>query len=232
MPVAPRQIGDVVAPVTSSPVEATPLGSGLGQFMLDFAGWIVAASVGVGLVNYGAGLWQHRELASREEMRRTIEEVALQKLRADVEDVVPEADGSFRLSIYVQNQGPGTPIYVMGPALRAFVQVGGAWQAVPLTAVDRDANEVRRIEDKVVFAFILRADLRQFDELLKGYMHVRITNSMIIAAKGQPGDDLFERTDDYYFYLRSPHYSDDEVRQANHWKAGGIVPRWIPMPAH
>lgn len=222
----------VPEPVALASAEAAPLGSGLGRFLLDFTGWVVAAAIGIGLVNYGAKLWQRRDLATREEARKAVEELALQKLRADIENVITQADGNYRISIYVQNQGTVDPIYVMGPALRAFVQVDGAWQAVPVEAVDCREGEVRRIDDKTVCSFILRADLKKFDELLKGYMHVRITNTMIVAEKAEPGGDLFDRTDDYYFYLLPAKVADDEVRQANRWKAGSIVPRWIPMPAH
>jgi putative ABC transport system ATP-binding protein/macrolide transport system ATP-binding/permease protein/lipoprotein-releasing system ATP-binding protein len=55
---------------------------------------------------------------------------------------------------------------------------------------------------------------------------------MVVSEHAEPTDDLFQRTDDYYAYLKPQKVSDDEVRARNGWKPGGLVPRWIGMPAH
>ncbi len=219
-------------PAATSAAQPAPLGAGLGRFALEFAGWALAGLAGIVLVNYLTATWQRKELVSKEVVRRAVEEVALQKLRADVENVVVENDSTYRVSIYLQNSDSDNAIYVMGPSLRAFVQIDGAWQAVPVTAIGQREGMVNKIENKSKFDFMLHTDFKKFDELLSGYMHVRITNSMIVADSPTPGSNLFDRTDDYYFYLRPNGISEDKIRQANKWKAGGLVPRWIPMPAH
>jgi putative ABC transport system ATP-binding protein/macrolide transport system ATP-binding/permease protein/lipoprotein-releasing system ATP-binding protein len=55
---------------------------------------------------------------------------------------------------------------------------------------------------------------------------------MLVAESATPGEDLFDRTDDFYIYLRPGHVSEAEVRKRNGWKPDSIVPLWIPMPAH
>jgi putative ABC transport system ATP-binding protein/macrolide transport system ATP-binding/permease protein/lipoprotein-releasing system ATP-binding protein len=220
-------------PEQSSPAPAPEImGSGLSRFVVEFTGWILAAVVGIALVNYVTARWQRQELVAREETRRTVEVLALQKLRADVENVVAEKDARYRISIYLQNSDPEQPLYVMGPSIRAFVQIDGSWQAVPVTAIAQREGTVNKIADKQLFDFVIHADFKKFDELLHGYMHVRLTNSMIVADKASPGSDLFDRTDDYYFYLRPEGISETQIRQANKWREGSLVPRWIPMPAH
>jgi ABC-type lipoprotein export system ATPase subunit len=219
-------------PDSLAAVQPAPMGTGLGRFALEFAGWALAGLAGIVLANYLTAAWQRKELVAKSEIRRAVEEAALQKLRADVENVVAEKENDFRVSVYLQNSDPDSALYVMGPSLRAFVQVDGAWQAIQVTAIGQRQGMVNKIENKSVFDFLLHADVKKFDELLRGYMHVRITNSMIVADNPAPGPNLFDRTDDYYFYLRPNGISEDKIRQANHWKAGGLVPRWIPMPAH
>lgn len=79
---------------------------------------------------------------------------------------------------------------------------------------------------------MLRIDSEKYDELIPGYLHVRITSDMVVSQAAEPTDDLFERTDDYYIYLKPQKLSEDEIRRRNKWKPGAIVPRWISMPAH
>jgi macrolide transport system ATP-binding/permease protein len=219
-------------PDSLAAIQTAPMGTGLGRFALDFAGWALAGLAGIVLANYLTAAWQRKELVAKSEIRRAVEEAALQKLRADVENVVAEKGNSFRVSVYLQNSDPESALYVMGPSLRAFVQVDGAWQAAGISALAQREGMVNKIDNKRLFEFTLHADFKKFDELLHGYMHVRITNSMVVADNPAPGSNLFDRTDDYYFYLRPNGISEDTIRQANHWKAGGLVPRWIPMPAH
>jgi putative ABC transport system ATP-binding protein/macrolide transport system ATP-binding/permease protein/lipoprotein-releasing system ATP-binding protein len=63
-------------------------------------------------------------------------------------------------------------------------------------------------------------------------MHVRITNVMVVGERPDATEDLFERTDDYYVYLRPQNVTEDDVRQRNGWKEGAHVPLWMGMPPH
>jgi len=75
------------------------------------------------------------------------------------------------------------------------------------------------------------AERRREVGLLPYYMHVRFSNTMIVSPQSQPKkDELVERTDNYYTYLK-PHEADDAaiLRQL---KFPGKPPLWIPMPPH
>ncbi|HTU24421.1 MAG TPA: hypothetical protein VMF30_03415, partial [Pirellulales bacterium] len=106
------------------------------------------------------------------------------------------------------------------------------WQGLPLVAADLPSDKVERLEGRRQFGFRFRADRDRFDELLKGYEHLRFTISILVADSATPGENVFERTDDYYVYLRPSRISEAEVRTRNGWKPDAIVPRWIPMPSH
>ena len=160
------------------------------------------------------------------------EDLALQSLRADLDNVVPQDDGSFELTVFLASLDPARELYVMGPSLRAFVQVDRSWQAIPIAPADQQADQVTKINERRLFRFTFRPNVASFDELIRGYLHIRFINSMIVANKAEPSSDVFDRTDDYYIYLRAPQRSDDEVRKANRWSESTLVPRWIPMKAH
>ncbi len=212
--------------------EPRPLGAGLPKFLYEFCSWTVAATLAILMLNYVVAHFQKQTVAQELQVRRKVEELALQTLRADVDNVEYQPDGSYRLTLYLLNPDSTQPLFVMGPSLRAFVQVDGSWQAVTLSPIENTTSEIRRIDGRSLFKFVLRADVDRYDQLMKGYMHVRLTNTMIVAENAQPQRDLFDRSDDYYIYLKPQTLSDDEIRAINGWKAGGIVPRWIPMPAH
>jgi putative ABC transport system ATP-binding protein/macrolide transport system ATP-binding/permease protein/lipoprotein-releasing system ATP-binding protein len=212
--------------------QTVPLGAGLGRFLADFAVWAVAIALCLVAVNYGAALVQRRSIVREQVERRAAEDLALQSLRADLDNVVQNEDGSYELTIFLASLDQKRELYVMGPSLRAFVQVDRSWQAIPIAAADQQADQVTKIDEKRLFRFTFRPNVASFDQLIKGYLHIRFINSMIVAEQPAPSSDVFDRTDDYYIYLRAPDVSDDEVRQANRWSDTTLVPRWIPMKAH
>jgi hypothetical protein len=60
-------------------------------------------------------------------------------------------------------------------------------------------------------------------------MHVRFTNAMLVGRDRDGAGGLFERTDDYYVYLK-PHAADDAaICRKNRWTT---APLWIAMPPH
>jgi hypothetical protein len=66
--------------------------------------------------------------------------------------------------------------------------------------------------------------------IMLGYMHIRFDNNMLISLRSEPEDDIIERNDPSYVYLK-PYGADDEaIRQQ--WKFSGPPPVYIPMPPH
>ena len=220
------------APPALVPAAPTVAGEGLGRFLVGFVGWALAIACVLLAINFGAARLQRRTIDERAARKKVAEQLALQSLRADIDDVETQPDGSHVVRVYLQTFTPERPFYVLGPSLRAFVQIDQAWQPLPTTESERSPNALQLVTSKHVFTMSLRADVARFDELVKGYMHVRIRNVMIVGEHADGSGDLFSRTDDYYIYLRPPNVTDDEIRQRNGWKAGAVVPRWIAMPAH
>jgi putative ABC transport system ATP-binding protein/macrolide transport system ATP-binding/permease protein/lipoprotein-releasing system ATP-binding protein len=227
-------LASVPEPATPSlvPAEPTPLGAGLGRFLVGLIGWALLILGGLWSFDYATAWWQRQAVEAKQAGRKQAQELALQQLRADLEDVLYRPEGNYEVRLYLQNFDTQKPFYVLGPSVRVFVQSNRTWQELPASAVGFSDNTVHAVTNKEVFRIAFRADVDRYDELLKGYMHVRITNVMVVSENAEPTEDLFQRTDDYYIYLKPHKVSEDEVRKRNGWKEGALVPRWMGMPAH
>jgi putative ABC transport system ATP-binding protein/macrolide transport system ATP-binding/permease protein/lipoprotein-releasing system ATP-binding protein len=132
-------------------------------------------------------------------------------LRSDVQTVRDLGDGKYELTIYFWNVSWGKPIYVMSSGVQAYVQVGTAWQKVTLRPVDKMDGSVMEISGKQLYKFDFEARPEKFTELLPHYMHVRFVNNFVVSPSKMPKDDLFERKDNYYVYLKPWNATDSEI---------------------
>ena len=57
-------------------------------------------------VNYGAAFLQRQTIVREHDQRRMAEDLALQSLRADLDNVVPQDDGSYELTIFLSSLDP------------------------------------------------------------------------------------------------------------------------------
>jgi hypothetical protein len=181
-------------------------------------------------LNQGVALYQHRLLERQRLRRAALEDAALLWLRANVDDISYGPGLSYSLAISLENVSAGGAVFAMSPAVRAYVQVGLTWQEVPSKPVDGQDGRVEAISGRRIYRFAFEPDVKEYTELLGGYMHVRFTSATIVSQRSEPGDDLVERLDDYYVHLK-PHGAVDEaiLRKT---RFPGKPPLWIPMPPH
>jgi putative ABC transport system ATP-binding protein/macrolide transport system ATP-binding/permease protein/lipoprotein-releasing system ATP-binding protein len=230
---SPPTLADLEPSVSSlTPAQPTPLGDGLGRFLVGFVGWALFIVCVLWGLDYVTAQRQRQAIEEKEEERKKSQDLALQQLRADVEEVSYGPQSDYVVAIFLQSLDAKKPVYVLGPSMRVFVQSKGTWQEMPAEAVGFAESNVRSVAGKEIFRISFRVNLDRYDELLKGYMHVRITNVMVVGERSDATEDLFERTDDYYVYLRPQKVSEEEVRKRNGWKEGALVPLWMGMPPH
>ena len=190
-----------------------------------------AAVLGAILIAYlGVGKYQDMQVRDRAARIAKLQHFALNSLRGDVQSVTDLGEGRYELTTYLQNVGGGQPIYVMSPDLRAYVQVGSVWQEIPLKLTDASANGVLKIEDRQTYHYVFDARVANFTQLLPNYMHVRFSGAMLISPSSVPKDDVFERKDNYYVYLKPFDVADEVVLKR--MRFSGRPPVWIPMPPH
>ncbi|MFL6824503.1 MAG: ABC transporter ATP-binding protein [Xanthobacteraceae bacterium] len=226
-----RRLTSATQPVT--PAAAAPAPIRLGEslwrgvrILLPAAAVIFAAILAVDI---GVEKYQAMRLRERAARISALQHLALNRLRGDVQSVTDLGEGRYELTTYLQNVG-GEPIYVMAPDMRAYVQVAGLWQELPMTPADDSASGVIRIEGKQTYRYRFDARVRDFAQLLPNYMHVRFSGSMLVSPSSTPSGDVFERKDNYYVYLKPFDIADDVVLKR--LRFSGKPPVWIPMPPH
>jgi ABC-type lipoprotein export system ATPase subunit len=210
--------------------EHVSLGAGLERMIGRLVLFVVPTLLIVYGLNFLVAQYQTNLLEAKESKRLELEDLAMRGLRADVDDITMTDDGKYVVSIYLQNTTSGKDLYVMSPVVRGFVQVGTNWQEVPLTQMDSHAPKILKITSKQVCRYIMKPDVASFTQLFPFYMHVRITDDMVVSPSDQPKTDLVERNDSYYVYLK-PHDAVDSMILKK-MKFPGKPPVWIPMPPH
>jgi putative ABC transport system ATP-binding protein/macrolide transport system ATP-binding/permease protein/lipoprotein-releasing system ATP-binding protein len=233
-PPATSQSPDLNTPAVAppGPESGIParLGAGFGTWLLAVCAWVFPAVFLLLALNQGVVLYQTQHLQRQRQARTALEDAALLWLRANIDDITNGPRSSYFLSISLENLAPDRPVFAMSPAVRAYVQVGLTWREVPSKPADGQEGRVGPINGRRMYRFTFEPDVKEYTELLSGYMHVRLTSATLVSQRSEPGDELFERLDDYYVHLK-PHGADDEtiLRKT---RFPGKPPLWIPMPPH
>ena len=61
-------------------------------------------------------------------------------------------------------------------------------------------------------------------------MHIRCRTDSLVSERSNPVDDIIDRTDRYYVYLK-PHGADDDAIRKQ-MRIRGDPPVYMPMPPH
>lgn len=210
--------------------EKVRLGEGLEVFVGRLVMWIVPICVIVWCLNWAVADYERSEIQAKAQRRMALEELAMQGLRADVKSVEFGKGKTYVVTLYLRNTKGDEPLYVMSPMVRGFVQVGTSWLEVPMKSLESGSAQVLKVTGTQLLKYEMEPDVPDFTQLLPYYMHVRLTNDMLISPRSQPKDDLVERNDSYYVYLK-PHDADDNAILGK-MKFPGRPPVWIPMPPH
>jgi putative ABC transport system ATP-binding protein/macrolide transport system ATP-binding/permease protein/lipoprotein-releasing system ATP-binding protein len=207
------------------------LGVGFDRFIGRLVMLVVPVLAVVWLANFGVTKFESQLLAAQEEKQQALEDLALAGLRAEVKNITFADGDAYDVAIYLRNTtSEQKPLYVLAPAMRGFVQVGNNWQEVSMTPINSSPSRVMKIEGEQLLHYRLEPKVSDFAELIPHYMHVRISNDMIVSPSAQPKSDLIERADNYYVYLK-PHNADEAaILKDLHFP--GKPPIWIPMPPH
>lgn len=137
---------------------------------------------------------------------------------------------SYRLKMTAQNLDPEHPPYVMLYPVRVFEQAGLVWREIPARMPSGRAAGIVKLTDRYEFETIFEPNLKEWAELVPGYMHIRIDNDMLISQRSEPDDDIVARKDPYYIYLKPIDADNQPIRERMNYP--GEPPVFIPMPPH
>ena len=87
-----------------------------------------------------------------------------------------------------------------------------------------------KVVGREIYSYEIESHVPKYTELLPYYMHVRFNNNMLVSPASKPKDELFNREDNYYVYLRPDGVDDATI--AKRVKFPGPPPLWIWMPPH
>ena len=172
---------------------------------------------------------QRQATQARQLARQVLQRAAMFHLRGDVAEIKRGPGGSYRVQLFVDNPFPDQPIYLMPPEVSAYVQVGFQWIEVPLRAVAAPATQ--KVVGRRLYEYIFKPQIAHFEEVLPGYMHVRLSDVMRLSLQEHPDrDGVTRRSDNYFVYLQPPGADPVKLAKANHFP--GKAPLWIAMPPH
>jgi ABC-type lipoprotein export system ATPase subunit len=189
-----------------------------------------AIFAGILLVDFAVAQYQEIQVRERGARLAKSAELALASLQGEVTSVSDLGEGRYELAVSLSNVSGEQPIYVMSPDMRAYVQVGKIWHEVPLTPIDDGIGNVSKVEGTRTYRYVFEARVTNFTQLLPNYMHVRFSDTILVSPSSTPRDDVFERKDNYYVYLKRFDVADETV--SKRMKFAGKPPVWIPMPPH
>ena len=205
------------------------LGSGVlrSKFVLGLVAFVALAFA----LDAAVGWYQRHRLEQKRFADRALEHAAYSGLYVDLVNVAYEPDRkSYRVTMTMRNLDPAHPLYVMLSPVRVFEQSGLVWREIPARAPRGGSATVVKLTDTQDYETVFEPNLREFAQLIPGYMHIRFESTSLVSGRGEPEDDIVDRRDRYYVYLK-PHGADDAALRQR-MKYAGDPPVYIPMPPH
>lgn len=221
------------APRSTRSVSARPSrGHGVSRWLDYRPLQILVLLIGLGfLVDFAVGWYQRRAAEARQAAAQQLSSRAFGGLFVELVRVGYEPDGTkYRATLRMQNTRPDAALYVMLSQPRVFIQTGLTWQEVPAQAPAGTSWGVVRLDGASDYSVLFEADLDDWSELIPGYMHVQVQSDMLISQSGTPSDDIVERANRFYFYLKPRTADDAEIMRRSRFP--GTPPVYIPMPPH
>jgi hypothetical protein len=212
----------------ASPIKPS-LGRGVprSKFVLGAVAFIALAFA----LDAAVGWYQRHRLEQKRLADWALEHAAYSGLYVDLVNVAYEPDRrSFRLTMMMRNLDPARPLYVMLAPVRVFEQAGLAWREIPALAPRGSSATVVKLTDRQAYETVFEPNLREWTELIPGYMHIRFESTSLVSGRSEPDDEIIDRRDRYYVYLK-PHGADDAALRQR-MKYAGDPPVYIPMPPH
>ena len=209
--------------------EQVHLGVGFERYVGRFVLILLPLLSLIYVANLAVASYQLSVINAQLDRKQALEDLAMGDLKAGVKDIRMTEEG-YELDLFLRNSKSDKPMFVMTPVVRVFVQLGNSWQETAVDSSDKPTAAVAQISSERIFRYRLKPNVPGYAQLIPYYMHVRITNDLLVSPSSLPKDDLIERNDSYYVYLK-PHNISDEVI-AKKLKFAGPPPVYMPMPPH
>ncbi len=162
---------------------------------------IIAALIALDLF---VGQVQTRELEERAAKKKRIERLAYYLERTTVEDIFYTGKGNiYKMRLRFENVRPEEEMWIMVSAVKAFVQVGTLWRELSVNDGRMKGSDysVERLNNPFTMTVSFDMSIKNFQELMPGYMHMKIGSLSYISAEAVAKEDLIEKYEDVFLYL-------------------------------
>ncbi|MDR2238923.1 MAG: hypothetical protein LBE33_00585 [Zoogloeaceae bacterium] len=180
--------------------------------------------------DWGVGRWQQGLVQARKDYRASLDRLAFHAVRTGIEEIRHQEDGRYRIRLIVQNAFD-EPIFVMMPAVDAFIQIGPQWVGVQIAEAPEAAMEgsvVRLVGERATDRY-LTVEPTDYTESIPGYIHLKLNLEMIVSPEQNPQEEVGERKEDLILYLKDYRWASDKTRHGN--PAFDEKPDFIPLRA-
>jgi hypothetical protein len=187
--------------------------------------------IGVGfLADFAVTRYQQHSLETRNRATLELENAAFNGLNVELVRVFQEPDGASYRALMAMHNTYAASLYIMLNPVRVFVQVGRNWQEQRARAAGAAGWGVVELRSDRDYQVVFSVEVKDWRELIPGYMHIRIDSDMLISRRSEPARDIVERNNRFYVYLKPQHADDAAIQRQSHFS--GTPPVFIPMPPH
>ena len=162
---------------------------------------IIAALVALDLF---VGRLQSKALEVKAAHKKANERLAYYLERTTVEDISYTGRGNiYTMRLRYENVRPEEEMWIMVYAVKAFVQVGTLWRELSVNDVrmKRGDYSAERLKDPYTMTVNFDMSVSNYQELMQGYMHMKIGSLSYISAEAVTKEDLVEKYEDVFLYL-------------------------------
>lgn len=149
---------------------------------------------------------QDRLLEERRAHKKKIERLAYYLERTNIGEIsYNPKDRKYAMKLIYENVRPEEEMWIMLFAVKVFVQVGTLWREVPVidTGEKRGEYPVERLDAPYTLAVKFTIPHKNYEELMSGYMHVKVKSISYVAAEAIVREDIIEKDEDMFIYVKA-----------------------------
>lgn len=162
---------------------------------------IIAALVALDLF---VGRLQSKALEEKAAHKKATERLAYYLERTTVEDIsYLDKGNTYTMRLRYENVRPEEEMWIMVYAVKAFVQVGTLWRELSVNdgRMKRGDYSAERLNEPYTMTVTFDMSVKNFQELMPGYIHMKIGSLSYISAEAVAKEDLIEKYEDVFLYL-------------------------------
>jgi hypothetical protein len=147
---------------------------------------------------------QNRALEEKAAHKKANERLAYYLERTTVEDISYTGKGNiYEMRLRYENVRPDEEMWIMVYAVKAFVQVGTLWRELSVNdgRTKRGDYSAERLREPYTITVTFDMSVTNYQELMEGYVHMKIGSLSYISAEAVTKEDLVEKYEDVFLYL-------------------------------